>query len=131
MLYKVELTSTSLFYICLAYVPLPIVVCFIFYFVSCTSNWMIIVYCFLLSLTDSSCSGFRCNNYQCVASSDRCDGTQDCTDGSDESNCFGKLVITEPHTYSFQTNLKSPVNQAIIKRTYTFSRYILCIVHTT
>ena len=34
-----------------------------------------------------SCSGFRCNNLQCVRSSDHCDGTRDCTDGSDEFAC--------------------------------------------
>ena len=77
-----------------------------------------------------TCSGFRCSNYQCVTSSDRCDGARDCTDGSDESNCFGKLV-TEPHTYSFQTNLKSPVNQAVthipsVITMHTTYMYMLC-----
>ena len=53
--------------------------------------------CVLFSATFSvSCSGFLCSNRQCIPFSDRCDSTQDCTDGSDESEC-GKL-LTEPHT---------------------------------
>ena len=44
--------------------------------------------CYSVICAASCQSGaFRCNNAQCVRSSDRCDGSQDCTDGSDESGC--------------------------------------------
>ena len=38
-----------------------------------------------------SSGAFRCTNSQCIRSSDRCDGTRDCTDGSDETGCSSKL----------------------------------------
>ena len=36
-----------------------------------------------------SCSSgaFWCNNGQCIRSVNRCDGTRNCTDGSDETRC--------------------------------------------
>ena len=47
---------------------------------------------FELTITVFCSSGaFRCTNGQCVRSSDRCDGTRDCTDGSDETGCSSKL----------------------------------------
>jgi len=30
---------------------------------------------------------FRCSNRQCITPSGRCNGTQECTDGSDETRC--------------------------------------------
>ena len=35
---------------------------------------------------------FRCNNHQCIRSSGRCNGTRDCTDGSDETGCRKWLI---------------------------------------
>ena len=32
---------------------------------------------------------FRCDNGQCVLATDRCNGVQNCTDGSDEDFCTG------------------------------------------
>ena len=36
---------------------------------------------------DSACSGWTCNNGQCISSYQHCDGDRDCSDGSDELNC--------------------------------------------
>ena len=38
---------------------------------------------------------FWCTNGQCIRSSDRCDGTRDCTDGSDETGCSMLCLIPE------------------------------------
>ena len=53
------------------------------------TSTMLVVY-----ISTDSCQdrAFRCSNGQCIYSGDRCDGTQDCTDGSDESGC-GKSFI--------------------------------------
>ena len=40
-----------------------------------------------------SSGAFRCTNGQCIPSSERCDGTRDCTDGSDETGCSSKLSL--------------------------------------
>ena len=47
------------------------------------------------TLISAICSSvaFRCNNGQCIRSSDRCDGTRDCTDGSDETTGCGELQL--------------------------------------
>ena len=42
----------------------------------------------MLFVTASCQSGaYRCSNGQCIQFTDRCDGTRDCTDGSDEIGC--------------------------------------------
>ena len=33
---------------------------------------------------------FTCDNKDCIASTERCDGHDDCRDNSGESDCYGK-----------------------------------------
>ena len=44
-------------------------------------------YNFTISVASCASSQWTCSNGQCISSSYRCDGDQDCTDGSDELNC--------------------------------------------
>ena len=46
----------------------------------------------LLIVVSCGTGAFQCSNLQCIRSSDRGDGTQDYTDGSDEIGC-GKLCL--------------------------------------
>jgi len=45
--------------------------------------------CELGQFFSATCSSvaFQCSNRQCIRSSGHCNGTRECTDGSDESNC--------------------------------------------
>ena len=55
-------------------------------------------FCPTFDSTDTvSCSSgaFRCNNGQCIRSVNRCDGTRNCTDGSDETGCSKFHLIAE------------------------------------
>ena len=40
-------------------------------------------------IVSATCSSgtFQCSNLQCITASGRCNGTQECTDGSDETDC--------------------------------------------
>ena len=57
-----------------------------------------------LSLSDTDtgtpCSGYDCQNGQCIPSSYHCDGYTDCYNGYDELNCYG----TTSYTYSTTTS---------------------------
>ena len=46
----------------------------------------------------SACTGgeWECLNGECIDLDERCDFTEDCSDGSDEgSRCWGKFIICE------------------------------------
>ena len=49
----------------------------------------------------SGCNGneFACNDGSCIYHEDKCDGYNDCDDGSDESNCNGKLTTISENVY--------------------------------
>ena len=42
---------------------------------------------YFCSFEGCSANQFTCNNGQCVTSTARCNGLNECTDGSDELNC--------------------------------------------
>ena len=42
---------------------------------------------FAISTASCQSGAFLCSNGQCIRSSDRCDGTRECTDGGDETGC--------------------------------------------
>ena len=54
---------------------------------TCLSSYYVTFEFYSICAVSCGSGAFRCNNAQCVRSSDRCDGGQDCTDGSDESGC--------------------------------------------
>lgn len=50
------------------------------------------------SVPVTPCSGYTCNNSRCINERWRCDGTNDCSDNSDELNCPPKTCSSDHFT---------------------------------
>ena len=50
------------------------------------------MFCFKNITVSTDCSNHRCANGVCVSNSSRCNGENDCGDGSDEYDC-GKIGL--------------------------------------
>ena len=56
---------------------------------------------------------FKCNDTSCIPEKFKCNGHNECVDGSDEENCFGMFIYHILLNFLFKTSTVLPIGHML------------------